>query len=90
MPGSAQLPHRNPHQAFPGPDPERRRAAIGRTCTEDVTFTDPDGELAGWQPLSDQAQKLPDGLLAGYLFGEDGPASQSLAGSMSSPSVTAA
>ena len=27
----------------------------------------------GWQALSDQAQKLLDGLLAGYVFEEDGP-----------------
>ena len=26
----------------------------------------------GWQALSDQAQKLLDGLLAGYVFEEDG------------------
>jgi hypothetical protein len=39
-----------------------------------VRFIDPDGEFAGWQALSDQAQKLLDGLLAGYVFEEDGPA----------------
>jgi hypothetical protein len=38
-----------------------------------VTFIDPDGEFTGWQALSDQAQKLLDGLLAGYVFEEDGP-----------------
>jgi hypothetical protein len=47
--------------------------AIGRTYTEDVTFIDPDGEFVAWQALSDQAQKLLDGLLAGYVFEEDGP-----------------
>jgi len=47
--------------------------AIGRTYTEDVTFIDPDGEFVGWQALSDQAQKHLDGLLAGYVFEEDGP-----------------
>jgi hypothetical protein len=29
--------------------------------------------IRGWQALSDQAQKLLDGLLAGYVFEEDGP-----------------
>ena len=38
-----------------------------------MTFIDPDGEFVGWQALNDQAQKLLDGLLAGYVFEEDGP-----------------
>ncbi len=29
--------------------------------------------FVGWQALSDQAQTLLDGLLAGYVFEEDGP-----------------
>jgi hypothetical protein len=68
------LLHSNLHDVFSERDPERRWAAIGRTYTEDVRFIDPNGEFAGWQALSDQAQKLLDGLLAGYIFEEDGPA----------------
>ena len=58
----------NLHEVFSERNPERRWAAIGRTYTEDVTCIDPDGEFVGWQALSDQAQKLLDGLLAGYVF----------------------
>ena len=73
MPEARELLHSNLHEVFSERDPERRWAAIGRTYTEDVTFIDPDGEFVGWQALSDQAQKLLDGLLAGYVFEEDGP-----------------
>jgi hypothetical protein len=73
MPGSKELLHSNLHEVFSERDPERRWAAIGRTYTEDVKFVDPDGEFVGWQALNDQAQKLLDGLLAGYVFEEDGP-----------------
>jgi hypothetical protein len=38
-----------------------------------VRFIDPEGEFVGWQAVSDQAQKLLDGLLAGFVFEEDGP-----------------
>jgi len=38
-----------------------------------VTFIDPEGEFAGRQALSDQAQKLLDGVPAGFVFEEDGP-----------------
>ena len=60
-------------RSFPERDPERRRAAIERTYTEDVTFIDPEGEFAGRQALNDQAQKLLDDVLAGFVFEEDGP-----------------
>jgi hypothetical protein len=73
VPEATELLHSNLHEVFSERNPERRRAAIGRTYTEDVTFIDPDGEFVGWQALSDQAQKLLDGLLAGYVFEEDGP-----------------
>ena len=73
MPDPSELLHSNLHEVFSERDPERRRAAIERTYTEDVTFIDPEGEFVGRQALSDQAQKLLDGLLAGYVFEEDGP-----------------
>ena len=73
MPEATELLHSNLHEVFSERNPERRWAAIGRTYTEDVKFIDPDGEFVGWQALSDQAQKLLDGLLAGYVFEEDGP-----------------
>ena len=73
MPGAEELLHSNLHEVFSERDPERRRAAIERTYTEDVTFTDPEGEFVGRQALNDQAQKLLDGPVAGFALEEDGP-----------------
>jgi hypothetical protein len=74
MPDAKELLHSNLHEVFSERDPERRRAAIERTYTEDVTFIDPAGAFLGRRALSDQAQKLLDGVLAGFVFEEDGPA----------------
>jgi len=73
VPDAKELLHSNLHEVFSERDPERRWAAIERTYTEDVTFIDPEGEFVGRQALSDQAQKLLDGLLTGFVFEEDGP-----------------
>jgi SnoaL-like domain len=73
MPDAMKLLHSNLHDVFSERDPERRRAAIERTYTEDVRFIDPEGEFVGRQALSDQAQKLLDGVVAGFVFEEDGP-----------------
>ena len=73
MPDAKELLHSNLHEVFAERDPERRWAAIERTYTEDVTFIDPEGQFVGWQALNDQAQKLLDGQLAGFVFEEDGP-----------------
>ena len=73
MPTAEELLHSNLHEVFSERDPQRRWAAIERTYTEDVRFIDPEGEFVGWQALSDQAQKLLDGPMAGFVFEEDGP-----------------
>ena len=73
MPDAMELLHSNLHEVFSERDPERRRAAIERTYTEDVTFIDSQGEYVGRQALSDQAQELLDGVVAGFVFEEDGP-----------------
>jgi SnoaL-like domain len=73
MPTAEELLHSNLHEVFSERDPERRWAAIERTYTEDVTFIDPDGEWVGWKALSDKAQELLDGPMAGLAFEEDGP-----------------
>lgn len=73
MPDAKELLHSNLHEVFAERDPERRRAAIERTYTEDVTFTDPAGAVVGRQALSDQAQKLLDSAPASFVFEEDGP-----------------
>jgi hypothetical protein len=74
MPEAKELLYSNLHEVFSERDPERRRAAIARTYTEDVRFIDPEGEFVGWQAVNEQAQKLLDGLVAGFVFEEDGPA----------------
>ena len=74
MPEARDLLHSNLLEVFGERDPQRRRAAIGRTYTEDVTFTDPDGDFVGWRALSDRAQALLDGASPGDVFEEDGPA----------------
>src|ERR1700757_1864540 len=66
-----ELLHSNLHEVFSERDPERRRAAIERTFTEDVTFINPEGAVTGRQALSDQAQKLLDGAPADFTHEED-------------------
>jgi hypothetical protein len=73
MPEAKELLYSNLHEVFSERDPQRRWAAIERTYTEDVTFIDSEGEFVGWQALSDQVQKLLDGLRADFVFEEDGP-----------------
>ena len=65
MPDAQELLHSNLHEVFSERNPQRRRAAIERTYTEDVTFIDPEGEFVGRQALNDQAQKLLDSVMAG-------------------------
>jgi hypothetical protein len=74
VPEATELLHSNLYEVFGERDPERRWAAIGRTYTEDVSFTDPDGEFVGWRALSDRAQALLDSASAGDVFEEDSPA----------------
>jgi hypothetical protein len=73
MADAMELLYSNLHEVFSERDPGRRRAAIDGTYTEDVTFIDSEGEYVGRQALSDQAQKLLDGVVAGFVFEEDGP-----------------
>jgi hypothetical protein len=73
MPDPKELLHSNLFEVFGERDPERRWAAIGRTYTEDVTFSDPDGDFVGWQALSERAQQLLDGAPEDFIFEEDGP-----------------
>jgi hypothetical protein len=73
MPDAKELLYSNLHEVFSERDPERRRAAIERTYVEDVTFIDPEREVAGRQALSDRAQKLLDDAPADFSLEEDGP-----------------
>lgn len=73
MPEARELLRSNLMEVFGERDPARRWEAIGRTYTEDVTFTDPDGDFVGWQALSGRAQELLSGASAADVFEEDGP-----------------
>ena len=73
MPDANELLHSNLHEVFSERDPERRRAAIERTYAEDVTFIDPEREVARRQALNDRAQKLLDDAPADFSLKEDGP-----------------
>src|SRR3984957_17294213 len=73
MADAMQLLHQNLHEVFAERDPERRRAAIERTYSEDVPFIHPEGVVVGRQAVNDGAQKLLDGAPANFVFEEDGP-----------------
>ena len=53
-------------------DPERRIAAIARTYTGDVVFSDPDEIVTGREALNNKAQKRLD-KAPGFVFTAAGP-----------------
>jgi hypothetical protein len=71
MPDSDELLSMN-REVFSERDPEKRRAAIERTYTEDVRFVDPDAEVVGRQALNDRAQKILDDAPASFVLEADG------------------
>ncbi|MFE3162513.1 nuclear transport factor 2 family protein [Streptomyces sp. NPDC059224] len=62
----------NLHEVFGNRDPHSRRAAIERTYTEDVVFTDPEGVSTGWDALEAKARALLDKVPSDFGFAEDG------------------
>ena len=62
----------NLHEVFGNRDAAARRAAIERTYTEDVTFTDPEGSVTGWDAIEAKARDLLDKTPAGFVFAEEG------------------
>jgi hypothetical protein len=67
-----KLMNANLHEVFGERDPERRRAAIERTYTEDVEFLDPEEIVVGYDDLDAKAGRL----LAGapeFVFSAAGP-----------------
>lgn len=66
------LMHANLLEVFGERDPERRRAAIARTYTEDVQFVDPDEIVVGHEALDAKAQRLLDGA-PDFVFSPAGP-----------------
>jgi hypothetical protein len=71
MPDANELLSMN-REVFSEREPEKRRAAIERTYTEDVRFIDPEGEVVGREALDDRAQKILDDAPADFVLEEDG------------------
>jgi len=62
----------NLHDVFGNRDAASRRAAIERTYTEDVTFTDPEGSVTGWDAIEGKAADLLGKVPATFVFAEEG------------------
>lgn len=62
----------NLHDVFGNTDAASRRAAIERTYSPDVTFTDPEGAVVGWDALEQKAAGLLESVPAGFQFVEEG------------------
>ena len=66
------LMHANLFDVFNERDPERRIAAIAKTYTGDVVFSDPDEIVTGREALNNKAQKRLD-KAPGFVFTAGGP-----------------
>jgi ketosteroid isomerase-like protein len=62
----------NLHDVFGNRDAAARRAAIERTYTDDVVFTDPEGTVTGRDALEAKAAGLLETLPATFAFAEEG------------------
>jgi ketosteroid isomerase-like protein len=62
----------NLHDVFGNRDAATRRVAIERTFTEDVTFTDPEGSVQGWDAIEEKARDLLEKSPPAFVFAEDG------------------
>ena len=73
MPDTDELLQMN-RAVFAERDPQKRRAAIERTYSEDVRFVDADADVMGHEALNDRAQKILDDAPADFVLEADGPA----------------
>ncbi|HEX6108432.1 MAG TPA: nuclear transport factor 2 family protein [Ktedonobacteraceae bacterium] len=64
--------HANLFEVFNERDPQRRIAAIAKTYTADVVFSDPDEIVTGREALNTKAQHLLD-KAPGFVFTAAGP-----------------
>ena len=62
----------NLHEVFGNRDAATRRAAIERTYTEDVVFTDPEGVAHGRDALEEKARQLLENVPPTFAFTEEG------------------
>jgi hypothetical protein len=72
MPTVSELLTANLHEVFGNHDVASRRAAIERTYASDVTFSDPEGTVVGWDALEQKAAGLLETVPAGFQFVEEG------------------
>jgi hypothetical protein len=68
----ADLLAANLHDVFGNRDAASRRAAIERTYTEDVVFTDPEGSVEGWDAVDEKAGGLLGRVPDTFVFAEEG------------------
>ncbi|WP_248704337.1 nuclear transport factor 2 family protein [Curtobacterium sp. MWU13-2055] len=62
----------NLHDVFGNRDATSRRAAIERTYSPAVAFTDPEGTAVGWDALDQKAAELLDRVPGAFQFVEEG------------------
>ena len=63
----------NVHRVFGNRDSASRRAAIREVYAQDVSFSDPEGSVTGWDALEGKAAALLNGVPDSFVFAEDGP-----------------
>ncbi|CAN5272925.1 hypothetical protein BH11ACT3_BH11ACT3_26460 [soil metagenome] len=73
MPTPSELLHANLHEIFGERNHDRRRAAIEKYYTEDITFSDPEGAHTGWDAVDNAAEALLTGAPAEFSFEDAGP-----------------
>jgi SnoaL-like domain len=72
----SELMHRSLFRVFGERDPERRKAAIAETYSEDVIFNDPEGTITGRAALDEKVQGLLDSA-PGFTFQPGGDVRES-------------
>ena len=72
MAAVAELMRANLLDVFNERDDDRRRAAIARIYTDDVTFLDPDATVTGHEALDEKARRLLDES-PDFVFTPGGP-----------------
>ena len=73
MPTITELLTAQLHEVFDNRDAASRREAIERIYAEDVVFTDPEGEVRGWDGLEAKAASILDGTPGEFALAESGP-----------------
>lgn len=67
-----ELLEANLHRVFGNRDAQSRRSSIEETFAEDVTFSDPDETVVGWDAVERKAAGLLADARADFVFADDG------------------